>query len=69
MTTLGRALEDPSDLGQQIGKARGQRAQLGHRGGLLIGGQFPPAGPVAGLARQLGDEDTVSLRTPIDHAF
>ena len=66
---LGRALEDPGDLGQQVGPAARELAELGHRGGFFIAGELPPAGPVPSLARELGDEDPVSLRAIIDHAF
>jgi hypothetical protein len=69
VTALGRALEDPGDLGEKVGAAARELAELGHRGRFLAAGQVAPAGPVAGLAGQLGDEDTISLRAIIDHTF
>jgi len=69
MTALGRALEYAGDLGEQVAAAARELAELGHRGGLLATGQVAPSGPVPRLARQLGDEDTVSFRALIDHAF
>ena len=59
---LGRALEDPGHLGEQISPAPGKRAELSNRGGFVAAGQVAPSGPVPRLARQLGDEDTVSFR-------
>ena len=67
---LGRALEDPGHLGEQISPAPCKRAELSNRGGFEpAAGQVAPSGPVPRLARQLGDEDTVSFRALIDHAF
>jgi hypothetical protein len=40
-----------------------------HRGGFLVAAQLAPPGTVARLAPDLGDEDTVSGRALIDHAF
>src|SRR6185436_20568537 len=59
---LGRALEDPGHLGEQISPAPGKRAELSNRGGFLAAGQVAPSSPVPRLARQLGDEDTISFR-------
>lgn len=66
---LGRILEDPGHLGEQISPAPGKRAELSNRGGFVAAGQVAPSGPVPRLTRQLGDEDTVSFRALIDHAF
>ncbi|SRR6266851_1464329 len=66
---LGRALEEPGHLGQQVGPAAREIAQRGHRGGLLVAGELPPPGTVAGLPRELRYQDPVSLRTIIEHAF
>jgi hypothetical protein len=62
---LGRALEDPGHLGEQISPAPGKRAELSNRGGFLAAGQVAPSSPVPRLARQLGDEDTISFRALI----
>jgi hypothetical protein len=63
------ALEDPGHLGQQVGATVCELPELGHRGGLLLAAQVAPPRPVACLAVYLGDEETVRLRTLIDHAF
>src|SRR5271166_3123674 len=42
-------------------------AQRSHRGGLLIRGQLAPLRVMSRLARDLGDENPVSLRTLTDH--
>ena len=65
MPPLGRALEDPGHLGEQISPAPGKRAELSNRGGFLAAGQVAPSSPVPRLARQLGDEDTISFRALI----
>jgi hypothetical protein len=44
-------------------------APASHRGGLLIRGQLAPLRVMFRLARDLGDENPVSLRTLTDHAF
>ena len=61
-----RRCPPPRPAGRPSGR---QLAERGHRGGLLVAGEFAPPGPVARLARELGDEDTVSSRPFIDHAF
>jgi hypothetical protein len=66
---LGRALHDPAHLGQQVSPAAGEPAQRSHRGGLLIRGQLALLRAMFRLARDLGDENPVSLRTLTDHAF
>lgn len=48
---LRRALEEPSDLGQQVGPAIRQRLELGYRGGLLVGTQFTSLSAMPGLPR------------------
>jgi hypothetical protein len=63
------ALEYAGDLGEQVGAAAREVAQRGHRGVLLVGGEVAPPGVVLRLAGQLGYEDTVGLRTIVDHAF
>ena len=67
--SLGRALEDPGNLGQQVGPAAGQLAERGHRGCFLVFGELPPLRAAAGLAPDLSDEDTVGFRALIDHVF
>ena len=66
---LAGALEDPGHLGQQVGPAARQLAQRGHRGALLGAAQLAPPRPAPRLALELGDEQPVSLRALIDHAF
>jgi hypothetical protein len=66
---LRGALEDPGHLGQQVTPAARELAQRGHRGGLLAAAQLPPPGAAARLAEKLGDQQPVSLRARIDHAF
>ena len=53
---LARALQDASDLGEQISTASGELAQLLHRGRVFGLGQVAPLGVVLRLAGQLGDE-------------
>jgi len=67
--TLAGALEDPGHLSKEVRAAARELAQRGHRGGFIVAAEFAPPSAVARLPRQLRDEDTVSLRTPIDHAF
>ncbi len=55
----GRALEDPGDLGEQIGPAVGELTELGHRGALLVPGQFAPPSVMPRRTGELGDEYTV----------
>ena len=64
-----RTLEEPGDLGQQVGAAARELSQRSHRGGFLVFGQLTPLSAMARLPRQLGDEEPVSLRPLIDHAF
>ena len=65
---LAGALEDPGDLGQEVGAAARQLGQRGYRGGLLVASELMPPRPVPRLPRQLRDEDPVSLRASIDHS-
>ena len=67
--TLTRALEDPGDLGQQVGPPGGEPAELGHRSGFLVAIQLTPPGAVPGLSGELSHENPVSLRAIIDHGF
>ena len=67
--SLARALEDPGHLGEQVSASGGKLPEFGHCGGFLVGGQVPPLRPPARLAVDLGDEEPVSLRALIDHAF
>ena len=46
---FARSLEDPGDLGEQVGTAARELAELGHRGGLLVAGERALLGAVAGL--------------------
>ena len=48
---LGRPLEDPGDLGEQVSPATRELAEPGHRGGLLVAAQLAPPGMVPGLPR------------------
>jgi hypothetical protein len=66
---LGRALEDPGDLGEQVGAPGGQVPQLGHRGIVLGLGEVPPPGVALRCAHELCGEDAVSFRRIIEHAF
>ena len=66
---LAGALEDPGHLGEEVGPPAGERGELGHRGGFLVAGELAPLRSVPRLSRQLRDEDTVSLRAIIGHAF
>lgn len=65
---LGRA-HDPAHLGPQASPATGELAQRSHRGGLFIRGQLALLRVMFRFARDLGDENPVSLRTLTDHAF
>jgi hypothetical protein len=56
-------------VGQKVGAACSELAQLPHRCGVLVLGQLPPASVLPGGAVKLRDQDTVSLRTIIEHAF
>jgi len=60
---FGCALEDPGDLGEQIGPPARELAEFGHRGVLLVPGQLAPSGMVPGSPGELGDEDTVAVRS------
>jgi hypothetical protein len=53
---LGRALEQPGHLCQQVRPAAREFTQRGHCSGLLIFGEIAPPGVVARLPRELGDE-------------
>jgi hypothetical protein len=66
---LAESLEDARDMGQEIGPACGELAQLPRRGAVLILGQLTPASVMPGGAVKLRDLDPVSLRAIIDHAF
>ena len=66
---LACALEEAGHLGQQVGPTACERLEFGDCGGFLISGEPMPLRPVPGLPRYLRDEDTVSLRVIIDHAF
>jgi len=58
---LGRPLEDPGDLGQRVGPARRERAQLGYCWGFLFPGERAPLSVMPGLASQFGDEQPVRV--------
>jgi len=51
-STLRCALQDPGHLGQQVGPAAGELAERGHRGGLLVDGEFTPPGPSPVMSQQ-----------------
>ncbi len=61
--SLGRAFEDPRDFGEQVGPAVGERAEFGHRGGLLVLGQLAPPGVMPCRAGELCDEETIGIGT------
>jgi len=61
--SIGGALKDPGDLGQQISPARCELAELGHRGGFLVPGQLTPSDVMPCRARELRDEDAVGVRS------
>ena len=69
MFPLGRARLDAGHLGEQVGPPSRELTELGHRGILPVRGQLAQAGVPPRRTGQPGDEDTVSLRTLIDHAF
>jgi transposase InsO family protein len=46
------ALQDLGHLGQQVGLAAGELAERGHRGGLLVAGEFTPPGPSPVMSQQ-----------------
>jgi hypothetical protein len=56
-------------MGQEIGPARGELAQLLHRGVALGFGQLTPFRMALRRAMELGDKDAVSHRAYFDHAF
>jgi hypothetical protein len=60
---LGCALEDPGDLGEQIGLPARELAEFGHRGVLLVLGELAPSGMVPRGPGELGDEDAVGVRS------
>ena len=51
-STLRCALQDLGHLGQQVGPAPGELAERGHRGGLLVAGEFTPPGPSPVMSQQ-----------------
>ena len=51
---LAGALEDPGNLGEQVGPASGELAQLPHRGRVFRPGQVASPGAVPRFPRQLG---------------
>ncbi len=57
------------NLGQQVRPPGRELAQLGHRDRVLGPGELPPPRVTLCRTRELGDQDTISLRTPIDHVF
>ena len=67
---LAKALyDDARDVGQEVGPARGDLAQLPHRGGVLGFAQFSPSGMTLRRSVQMRDDDPVGLRAVIDHEF
>lgn len=54
---------------QQVGTAASELAHLPHRGLVLVLGYLPAPRVTLRLAVQLGDENPVSLRSLIEHAF
>jgi hypothetical protein len=58
---LAGALEDPGHLGEQVGPARGQRAEFGQRDRLLVPGQRAPPGAMPRLAGELSHHDPVGI--------
>jgi len=66
---LACALEDPDDLGQQVGATSGELAERGHRRGLLVAGERAPLRAAPGLPRQPRYQDPISLRAIIEHEF
>ena len=54
---------------QQVGPAVSELAHLPHRGLVLVLGYLPAPRVALRLAVKLGDEDPVSLRSLIEHAF
>ena len=66
---LGEPLQGPGYLGQQVRPAGRELAQPGHRDRVLGPGELPPLRVMLCRTRELGDKDTIRLRTLIDHAF
>ena len=62
-------LEQAGHFSQQVSPAARQVAQRGGCGAFLVLSELAPPGPEPGLAGQLRDEDPVSLRALLDHAF
>jgi hypothetical protein len=54
------ALEDPGDLGQQVGPAARDGAEPGYRGGFLVLGERAPLRVMPGLAGKLSHDHLVS---------
>ena len=66
---LREALQGPGYLGQQARPPGRELAQPGHRDRMPGPGELPPPRVMLCRSRELGDKDTISLRTLIDHAF
>jgi hypothetical protein len=66
--SLGGSELEARNLGQQVGPAACELAQLGHRGGFLGFGRLAPPDVTPGGTGYPGDEDTATLWPFIDHA-
>ena len=61
--SLRRSLEDPGDLGQQVGAAGCELTELGHRGGFLVLGELSPFRVMPRLAGELSHDHPVGVRS------
>ena len=60
---LGRPLEEPGHLGQQVTPAASQRTEFGQRGRFLLPGERAPPGVMPRLAGQLSHQNPVGTRS------
>ena len=59
--TFRRALEDPGDLGGQVGSAARDGTEFGHGGGFLLLHERAPLGVMPGLAGELGHDHPICI--------
>ena len=66
---LGEASKVPATPASRPRTAGRELAQPGHRDLMPGPGELPPPRVMLRRTRELGDKDTIRLRTLIDHAF
>jgi hypothetical protein len=66
---LAESLQEARNLGQEIAPSPRELVELPHRIGTFVFAQFAPLGAALRRAMDLRREDSVSLRTTIDHEF